>query len=61
MRDYHFNLAVAYARNGDISAAVRQLREGLKQRPDDAEAKSLLDQLSGAAIANVSRDAVAIR
>jgi tetratricopeptide (TPR) repeat protein len=54
--DYRFNLAVAYARNGDISAAVRQLREGLKQRPDDAEAKSLLDQLSGAAVANVSHD-----
>ena len=54
--DYRFNLAVAYARNGDTSAAVRQLREGLKQRPDDAEAKSLLDQLSGAAVANVSHD-----
>lgn len=53
--DYRFNLAVAYARSGETSAATRQLREALKQRPDDAEAKSLLDQLTGAAVANVSR------
>lgn len=54
--DYRFNLAVALARNGETSAAVRQLHEGLKQRPDDAEAKALLDQLSGAAVANISHD-----
>jgi tetratricopeptide (TPR) repeat protein/TolB-like protein len=54
--DYHFNLAVALYRNNESPAAVRQLREVVKQRPDDAEAKALLDQLSGAALANVSRE-----
>ncbi len=53
--DYHFNLAVALARNNETAAAVRQLHEVINAHPDDAEAKSLLDQLSGAAIANVSR------
>lgn len=53
--DYRFNLAVAQARNGETAAAIRQLREILKQHPDDTETKSFLDQLSGAAIANVSR------
>lgn len=53
--DFHFNLAIAYARNNDPAAAVRQLREVLKAHPDDAEAKSLLDQLSSALVANVSR------
>jgi tetratricopeptide (TPR) repeat protein len=53
--DYHFNLAVALARNNETAAAVRQVREVITSHPDDAEAKSLLDQLSGAAVANVSR------
>lgn len=52
--DYHFNLAVALARTNDNTGAIRQLREVLKQRPDDAEAKDMLDQLSNAAISNVS-------
>lgn len=52
--DYHFNLAVALARNNDTAGAVRQLREALKQRPDDTEAKQLFDELSSAAIANAS-------
>ncbi|HYG99888.1 MAG TPA: tetratricopeptide repeat protein [Terriglobales bacterium] len=49
--DYRFNLAMALYRSGDIAAAVRELRQGLKFRPDDAEAKSLLDQLSATAAA----------
>lgn len=52
--DYHFNLAVAFARSGEPSAATRQLREALKAKPDDAEAKSLLDQLTGAAISHTA-------
>ena len=44
--DYHFNLAVALARNGDSTGASRQLRELLALRPSDGEAKSLLDALS---------------
>lgn len=54
--DYRFNLAVAFDRNGEPAAAVRQLREMLKDHPDDAEAQSLLDQLSGAAVATVSHN-----
>src|SRR5581483_2713055 len=53
--DYRFNLAVALVRTGDSTGAVRQLREDVEQHPDDAEAKSFLDQLTGAAVANVSR------
>lgn len=44
--DYHFNLAIALARNGDPAGASRQLRELLALRPSDAEAKSLLDALN---------------
>jgi tetratricopeptide (TPR) repeat protein len=58
--DYHFNLAIALARNNDSAAAVRQLREVISTHPEDAEAKSLLDQLSGAAIANVSHNDPAV-
>jgi tetratricopeptide (TPR) repeat protein/TolB-like protein len=52
--DYQFNLAVGLARSGDNSGAMRRLRESLKSHPDDAEAKSLLDQLTSAAVSNVS-------
>ncbi|HEY3930068.1 MAG TPA: tetratricopeptide repeat protein [Candidatus Koribacter sp.] len=52
--DYRFNLAVALVRTGDSTGAVRQLRDDIQQHPDDAEAKSFLDQLSGAAVANVA-------
>lgn len=48
--DYHFNLGVALYRNGDVSAAQRQLREALFLRPQDAEAKAFLDQLSTAGV-----------
>jgi tetratricopeptide (TPR) repeat protein len=44
--DYHFNLAVALARNGDSTGASRQLREVLALQPSDGEAKSLLDSLN---------------
>jgi tetratricopeptide (TPR) repeat protein len=47
--DYHFNLAVAYARIFDTANATRQLKEVLRLRPSDAEAKSFLDSLSSAA------------
>jgi tetratricopeptide (TPR) repeat protein len=55
--DYQFNLAVAFARNGDNAGAARRLREELKLHPDDAEAKSLLDQLTATAVSNVARTA----
>ena len=44
--DYRFNLAVALFKNGDSAGAGRQLREELQQRPNDAEAKTLLDMIS---------------
>jgi Tfp pilus assembly protein PilF/TolB-like protein len=46
--DYHFNVAVAYARTGDNGAAIRQLKEALRLRPSDAEAKSYLESLINA-------------
>ncbi|MGZ4814906.1 MAG: tetratricopeptide repeat protein [Terriglobales bacterium] len=45
--DYHFNLAVAYARLFDNAHAVRELKQTLQLRPTDAEAKSFLDTLNG--------------
>ena len=53
--DYQFNLAVALARTGDDTGAIRRLREAIKAHPDDAEAKSLLDLLTSSAVANISK------
>ncbi|MEO6119760.1 MAG: tetratricopeptide repeat protein [Terriglobales bacterium] len=47
--DYRFNLAVSLQRNGDTTGAQRQLRDALAIRPQDAEAKTFLDQLASAA------------
>jgi len=44
--DYRFNLAVALFKNGDSPGAGRQLREELQQRPNDGEARALLDLIS---------------
>jgi tetratricopeptide (TPR) repeat protein len=44
--DYHFNLAVAYARIFDNGNATHQLKEVLRLRPTDTEAKSFLDSLT---------------
>ena len=43
--DYHFNLTITLIRNGDKAKAARELRIALDQRPNDSEAKSLLDSL----------------
>jgi tetratricopeptide (TPR) repeat protein len=40
--DYHFNLALALSRASDSAGAARQLREVLRLRPSDAEARTLL-------------------
>jgi Tfp pilus assembly protein PilF len=56
--DYRFNLAVGSARAGDTPGAIRQLREAIRLRPNDAEAKSLLDSLisnAGTALVNSFR------
>ena len=44
--DYHFNLAVALCRSGDKPRASRELRTALDQKPNDQEAKALLDSLA---------------
>lgn len=43
--DYHFNLGVALARGGDLNGAGRQLHQAITLRPNDTEAKALLDQI----------------
>ncbi len=45
--DYHFNLAVALYRAGEMAAAGKQAREALALRPSDSEAKSLLELVNG--------------
>ena len=44
--DYHFNLAVALDKTGDKPRAVRELRLVLQQRPNDSDARVLLESLS---------------
>ena len=44
--DYRFNLAVALYKNGDNAGAAQQLREELQRRPNDAEAKGLLENIN---------------
>jgi len=44
--DYHFNLALTLAQAGDRAAAAREARATLDHRPNDAEAKMLLDTLT---------------
>ena len=41
--DYHFNMGVALAQSGDRSGATRELRNALEHRPNDAEARMMLD------------------
>jgi tetratricopeptide (TPR) repeat protein len=44
--DYHFNMAVALSQTGDRTGAARELRTALDHRPNDADAKMLLDSLA---------------
>ena len=44
--DYHFNLAVAYARVFDNARAIRELKSTLQLSPSDGEAKTFLDTLT---------------
>jgi tetratricopeptide (TPR) repeat protein len=39
--DYHFNLALALRRRGDVAGAVREIDQAVKLRPHDAEVSSL--------------------
>jgi Tfp pilus assembly protein PilF len=44
--DYHFNLGVTLTQAGDRAGAARELHTTLDHRPNDAEAKALLDSLT---------------
>jgi tetratricopeptide (TPR) repeat protein len=44
--DYHFNLAIALYRKGDITGTQHQLRETLSLRPGDAEARQFQESLA---------------
>jgi tetratricopeptide (TPR) repeat protein len=44
--DYHFNLGVTLSQAGDRAGAARELHATLDHRPNDAEAKTLLDSLT---------------
>jgi tetratricopeptide (TPR) repeat protein len=43
--DYHFNLGAALLQFGDRAGAARELRKALEERPNDTEAKSVLDSV----------------
>ncbi len=55
--DYHFNLAAALYHAGDLSGASRQLRQVLGLRPEDSEAKSLLDSINADATNRIQQRA----
>ena len=44
--DYHFNLGVTLTQAGDRAGAARELHTALDRRPNDSEAKMLLDSLT---------------
>jgi tetratricopeptide (TPR) repeat protein len=56
--DYHFNLGVTLASSGDRAGAAREMRAALDRRPNDAEAKMLLDSLAPGAGSSASGDIV---
>jgi len=47
--DYHFNMAVTLTMAGDRAGAARELHTALDRRPNDNEAKMLLDSLTNPA------------
>lgn len=50
--DYRFNLAVSLYRSGDPARAAREAKEVLASRPQDGEAKSLLQMASSGGSSN---------
>jgi tetratricopeptide (TPR) repeat protein len=44
--DYHFNLGVTLSQTGDRSGAARELRAALDHRPNDTDARMLLDSIA---------------
>jgi len=56
--DYHFNLGVTLASSGDRTGAAREMRATLDRRPNDAEARMLLDSLAPGAGSSAPGDIV---
>lgn len=52
--DYRFNFAVTLFHAGDVNGAARQLRECLALRPQDSEAKTLLETINSRAATTAS-------
>ena len=58
--DYHFNLAVAYARQANAAEALKELDQSLKIRPTDSEAQAFANNLHNPAfVASLARAAAA--
>jgi tetratricopeptide (TPR) repeat protein len=49
--DYRFNLALALYKSGDTAGAMRQLREAIARKPNDIDARDLLNTISGGGVA----------
>jgi tetratricopeptide (TPR) repeat protein len=58
--DYHFNLAIALYRKGDVTGTQRQLRETLSRRPTDAEARQFQEAVSASVTASTPRTALSL-
>jgi tetratricopeptide (TPR) repeat protein len=58
--DYHFNMGVVLSQAGDRSDAARELRTALDHRPNDADAKILLDSLAPSAGSIVAANTTSI-
>jgi tetratricopeptide (TPR) repeat protein len=56
--DYHFNMAASLNQVGDHTAAIKELKLSLEHRPNDAEARALLDSLTPQASGSVVPSAV---
>ena len=51
--DYHFNMGVTLSQAGDRAGAARELRVALDHRPNDTEAKMMLDSLTPPAAGSI--------
>jgi tetratricopeptide (TPR) repeat protein len=51
--DYHFNMGITLSQAGDRAGAARELRATLDHRPNDAEAKMMLDSLTPPAAGSI--------
>ncbi|MGB7189109.1 MAG: tetratricopeptide repeat protein [Acidobacteriaceae bacterium] len=57
--DYHFNLAIALRKRGDLAGAAREIDAALKLRPSDADAQAFAATLKKPAPPKVTQSATA--